>query len=662
MFALCEHLRYKLGSINHLKLRHMHMKFLYNLIGIPRLREVDLIKYRDLLNAPADELKLLTRFRARFKKTHAILPMIGYTFLIYQSYFLVSVMLYAAEPASTIEHYCQLNGTCPMKLRRLACMVTDCAHLNLNTLPFFKICNPIVGYYYGPPSGLHLFGYIIQTIYIFSVFFIDCIAPFMLYFVPIWQEAYVFAIVPISVESSRKHQIKLFIKDFHISSKNFLENCCINKQQEKLLNNLVAGSCTNQRNEVLEDRLMRHYIRYSYLKGKQFDLDYNLMSEQNKTCIVDCMSIFRTKWWQYTLVKSMNFAVFYNFIGGIGILIVFNRWIEHAVEMRKFKLEQIARGVYINRCHLWRLVNNEREMQEVDLNEDMLSLSFVTVLEILSTLMPVVLILDTVLAIFYHNLLEYYNMIVEQVDRTILATRLVLLFIENKLDTELNYEADSPMDRYKFIRLKHRHRTLINKCQLLKSFSFVHEDVDNPTEMAEQIAPQPMYLNSLVEALMKIYVGNRQLFYSIQVLSTSVENIFIISIVLCYSYIAIAIYYNVKLQVANNLPFIFGFSGALANNVFILLASRCQSQSKALSGSLWTLMALSSSFTDVRIKHLRVLWLKQLLAIHRGAPALKVKGIAITYATVFKLIIWTSTLILLATVKKARDTLEAIRL
>lgn len=630
------------------------MKFHYNLIGVPRLTETTFNKYKDVSNIPPDELNYLVQFRNRFKKSHAVWPLIAWIFILAQTYYLYFIMLYATEPATLVRNN---NGTSLNYLRKLSCLITDCPHLNLNYLPFFTICNPTIGHYYGPPAGLYLFGYNIQTIFIFSVLLVGCIAPIVLYMRPQWFETYVFVVVPTCIQNSHRQQIKSYLRDFHVSLKNHLQNSLskrngISSYVEQLLER------DNRHTLRYNNRMISYYIKYSSLQVRQFDLDLKSLSNKARDYVEDCMSVFRSDWWKQKQCKSMNYAVLINSILGHGIWLLFSVWIINMSEERNLELEGISRTIKGNRCHLWSIAKGERERKEVDLSKVVPEVTIIVVGQLFITVVPIILILSTALATFFHSLIEFYNSIVEQIDRIILANELAFIFIASeKYKFGSKIDPDPQEVRYKLASLKQRHKSLINRSLLLEPFSCrKYLDKDDPTKFAQKLALKPPNLDSLLEVFMKVYVGIRHLFYSSRLVSDSLGSVLIISIILCYGYVVIVVYFNNKLRVANNMPIIFGLSAAFANNVFILLTSRSQSQSRLLCESFWRLLATTSELKDIRIKHVRTIWLKQMISINQGALALKILGIPITYATVFKLTIWTSTIILLSNGARARDT------
>lgn len=637
-------------SVNHSKLRYLHMAFYYDLIGIPRIREEMRQRCMEELRCPPDEVEYLFRFCDLCKRTHWVLPTIGSFVLMKNLY----VPLYSAYYL-IFNHYYETTGNGSIKF---ACLITNCTSqagldLNLFEMPLFSICNPALSYMYGPLSGLHMFGINITLSYVYFLWIIVDILPLMLYYEGKvhgwrrWDEPYLFAVMPKCVRNVRHDKFRQYLRDFYQSSLNYSWNFILSRRSNDG-NKFTILKCPKI--DWINERRIKFYIRHDSDRYNQFANKLFSLDQEASEFIEDCTSLFRTDWWKKIATKDLNYLFINLSVTIASAIFAMLVWINHKSDTKRQELKQIDTLIQETGCFLGRLDNYGR-VHRVELDKSVPQWNVYSFGEYMLILSPTVVVINSALAIFLNASLEYYNILYEQADRISLAIELTYLYKDLQLNSNRKSStidfSSKRVDSYNFSSLKLSHQSNFNyKTLTIEPFNQQCKHRNQIMQLAsDMFAKDDSDLIHLVNTYIKIQVGNRYLMEVVESVSQALKNLLTLAFVQSYGLIAIILFTSKTIGRADELLFAFVAFSLIINNSLIVMASRMHSKSKVIVDLLEKLLALTTDFGDIRIDHLRILWLKQLDSILSGSFAIKVHGVKITYSATIKLVLWTASLL-----------------
>lgn len=173
--------------------------------------------------------------------------------------------------------------------------------------------------------------------------------------------------------------------------------------------------------------------------------------------------------------------------------------------------------------------------------------------------------------------------------------------------------------------------------------NFVHTFIEsNLAKYGDNLDP---YLGLVTKTLLNIKLLNN----IIQKSANNLANFLWLTYALNYGSIIIIIAQNRKSYTSSSFPVVVGCIFMIVVNFILSFASSIQTKSKKVMLLMWQLIAASSDFTDIRVKHMRHLLIRQVaLLSQEGGMSLKAFGFSVTYARVIEVTLWTFTLIVIA--------------
>jgi hypothetical protein len=156
-------------------------------------------------------------------------------------------------------------------------------------------------------------------------------------------------------------------------------------------------------------------------------------------------------------------------------------------------------------------------------------------------------------------------------------------------------------------------------------------------------------LNNCIETMQNIYVNFRMFIEHIHQTAPANAVLFSMIYVLNYGLAVIGVIMSRKLRNLRGEPMFFIVFGLTLANILIATSANFHANAKKLQPILWSIIARMTHSSDMRIKHLRFLWFKQVQKLDdKGGLALSAFSIRITHINILQLAIWTATIIIIA--------------
>lgn len=194
---------------------------------------------------------------------------------------------------------------------------------------------------------------------------------------------------------------------------------------------------------------------------------------------------------------------------------------------------------------------------------------------------------------------------------------------------------------------------------LLGSESLDHNDGNDFTDKSSSSSPKSLTRDKLTPGrLEQIYLDFSTMTYvNLRLLILRVEQYgFIMTLVTLFAFliniglVITYIYVKTTIKGSNSLvPIVMLSLAWIMANVLILTASKFNANARKLHPLIWAMIARSRRIKSVPIQHQRLLWIKQVLALDdHGGLSYGALGIKITYVSIIQLMIWISSLFVLA--------------
>lgn len=673
------------------------MKLQYHLNGFPRYRT----KYIKTIEAfcPQEELDRYKWFSEHIRLPSLTLPAISLLIVTKRVYRMIELAKLSPRSSPNQEfvnklldepHLRESYGNYTHLVQFGDCLLTNCTFFtreSYNILPLFSICNFEISSYFLPTNGWSLFTVISDICFTWQVILYGIIVSIFMYLYPCFDEFYMFLVSPISTQNLRLNQIKMHARDFYDSYLNYyfaraasLCNLKIQRQEtgtregsKNLTRSIIESeswlSKLNNIESFMSDN--RDNLRSEVQKFREFDKKLNELSPQAAYFVKDCSTIFRTTWWQLKARKQTTTIALLTLIGLTLLLFILVYLLNLHYQLNLIDIAHLSNLVRSTGCFV--KINRHypepvrQHANPVDFSFFSTNWTWVAWLEIIIIVVPSVVALSNVYGTFCSVYNDVNSMVNEQLDRILVVMELTCKFDTHVINSsEVNSKVTDPsrpeLD-FRELSVIHQRRVELNSKILytLKSvfeFKFGHEanwkdfydDEASPKSYVRRfiIRNKAIDFNNYCDLLAKIYVGNRCLFDTAEHLSIAYSVVIPIFLIWTHGFIILVVTLNKTNNQLNSLPFLFAISGVIANAVLISFPSSVYVESKKLTKLMLSLLACTTSLEDIRIKHARDLWIRQLghMSWNKGI-AVEVLGIPITYKSIIKLIVVSSSLIAL---------------
>jgi hypothetical protein len=155
-------------------------------------------------------------------------------------------------------------------------------------------------------------------------------------------------------------------------------------------------------------------------------------------------------------------------------------------------------------------------------------------------------------------------------------------------------------------------------------------------------------LEHAIETMEKVYVNFRMFIEHVRKATPGNATVFSIMYLLNYGLAIIGVVSSMRLHNLRSEPTFFIILGLTLANLQIFVGANFHAEAKKLQPIIWSIIAKMVHSSDLRVMHMRALWLKQAWSLNeQGGLALSALWMRITYINILQLALWTTTIIII---------------
>lgn len=642
------------------------LQICYSILGIPRCSRQIVREEFVTQNVPKSELQFYESINEDLQITQILFIgwlscwlMKGIYYIVYMLNAISSIKSIAADNGSLMTD----SGLGDARIH-LGCLQTNCTRLSANRplqedlleLPLFAICHPNLMQIYVPIIGLQAIGLNIYTVVMYFVL-LFCIMGLRYYIRKPFQESCLFPVTPICLARTKCKQIQGYLVETLSSMKHYYDNLdCYSEYLFKMRLNKV-GRLASFGFGTKPDSTQRERSAVAYLSTEMLSLDYlkfplHRLDLGVQDYINDCLPLARVQEWSlkgaedFLLIAASTFLILASSFGlGIYGLTLFEDYV-------KEDLRKISNYAHSTGCKFWKVVDG-RNVNYIDVGNTATPSRLVYLFDYITLLTPGFYIVGVNVALTMCNIEELNFILDEQISSVRLACLFAgLLKTNSSLENNTRSNGTELWSGRGCFKMSSTRQLF----ELESKFPFKHiklADDQHSTRMIIQHYKHPNFssaqLDSFVDLMTKIYINNR-LVKDMAAKATEVISIPIsFSYVASYGSIVIATSMNRILSSPNFAPIVLAGVGLLLTNSLVLNCARVYSTTNCLVQKMWQTIAATGTFTDLRVRHIRRLWIKQVLVLsQQGTLKVTTFGLPVTYASLIEALIWTSTIAIIS--------------
>lgn len=581
----------------------------YHLIGCPyfEIHSDEIDKNQD------SEIEMIRKYSGKMTAIRVAWLLISSIFIL-KNFIPMYYITLSLNQIQTIKQINLINNTTEF-ITSYGCLETNCTSIGqgndifseITFLPVFIFCKPHLKQLFSPIISLQSHGLIIVSGWTFLVLVSGFLLSIYLYFEPMSVDPLLFMLAP---------------------------NWCRKRLQSKARSIIdqTMFSMTNHRRSVLFEK--------SRALGQIFVLQDPL--DASATCEKDLIDkliksndylpLIRSDWWKNRMInhcfKRISVSVcLYTVLGISGLLI--SDYKLHHLNNRLSIIEELTRR---EGCAFWKS-NITKTRGQINFIGQIPPWNLALLLELIFVCYPIFFILS-------YNLTHQWITLDE-----------ICIWID-----ELNEKVHHAIRECQ----KKRQTLELAKEKAYNSYLIFGEKLSNvllerhSTDSIKRMSkfPRKMKIDtpplSASESMLQVYIGTRLLMDSVQQALKSFSVLIICFNVLHICQIFLLVYYSNKFNSTQLFPLVFTVSILALLDCLILVASNVQARSRNLIALIWQLIAINAPFRDLQTRHLRCLLTKlaKNLSQNKGI-VFNVLGISITYATLMKLTLWSTSLTML---------------
>lgn len=664
----------------------------YLLIGYPRYTPQELAEEIYKPNVPENELNLFRRFSTGLKASQVALVALSLVAICKNLTFPIYTLAQVNSLRSRYSHLgdlkANLNKTNPIQY---GCLWTNCSKLSPNNrlfddivaLPVYKLCFPAMHQYVYPVLDNNLSAVAMQTVGMFFAFMFVVFLPIILYLKPLNHEVGMFIIAPQTLHRSNCEKAREFLLERLRSIENYFF------ESKQKIPNLVAD------NDVTKPA--KSALASEQLQRVHMNKDSTQLHKNVQDFIEDCIPFGRHLDYRYLLAKQCIIFVvvlgYYFSLWTIGDLLGGKMMSDE----NEAYLAQMDQFIDSSGCAIWQTDdrnsninsndlddcnnNNAHEVSNgggnncngagqsskfrmVRVSEPRTKWNLYTMLEYPLMYSPTTYIMTVSCALTFAGFQEIYIELAQQKDRLQVAIDMTELLVElgapkRSKTSGFNLELDDDDDVFKRLRRLH-----IQSMASIFGMRYLQALRDRKTNYSSEGGPNRNLLRELskdsilrtganldiyLNVHIKAYIGNRMLTGMIRKASQNVAFILMYCHLCNYGCALIVGYINKRFGAKDYGSFVLGIIAFMVTNTMVATSAEVQARSKCLMAQMWQLIAATCEFKDMRIKHMRSLWIKQVVALgHENGMPYKLLNVPITYQSLIEIIIWSTTLALLS--------------
>lgn len=662
-------------------LTHLSMYIVYSILGFPRFNDGELDVLLHGKNQDEREFRYLTQFRKRIGPTLVI------GFILHAALIIKNLLycFYTITSFSTLQQSYRGNRGSNIREVAFGCLKTNCSTLSehnslledLKLLPVFRLCHPSLQQYYMPFIDTNIVGLIILEVCAYLMFIICIAAPINLYRNPLSHEVGVFIFCPDTIRAYHGEVVRKYLIECLASTKCYCLYRKRNLSKTKLKPNNLKIKLSSSLYELVknqyysEDQIVS--IEESHLP--KLAQDYDLLDRDTKDYIDDCIPFIRTEYYR-RIMTGQYWSFFMINYGSIVVLSFGLVWYltyqSNWMIGRVYPL--IDYHIQASNCAIWSLTDVE-QTKSIKLGEYFIRWTWIAIAELSFFVISVGMLLSILVGLSILVLQELIIEIGAQRDRLQLIIELTVLICESGAAdqstrglpfSEPNSKSGDPKyDNQCDFKFNELNRSHFESVRRIFGIAYLIPITDQKLQLkhiaqpvlgryylrrlaVDQLNEHGCNLDVYLAALIKALVSNRAIARQVNKTSRNITRMFAFSYVSIFGMVALIIYSNRKLQSQYQSSMVILMAALFITNILIVGSARVQANSKRLLSQIWNLIASTYSFRDLRIRHLRSLWIKHALVLtDESGMTLKAFHVSITYETMIQLSLWLSSFIIL---------------
>lgn len=585
-----------------------------------------------------NELDIYLKYTSKLEVRQFVLPTFGMILIVkhlfYFEYVITTLSIFR-KTRLNISKAAQTN---------IGCISTNCTSKEeLYALPIFSLCKPHLRQFYTPLIDLHNFGILFLSLVTCFVLLIGVILILYTHFVPRSSETFMFAVCPISVRNSNRYCVKKYLVDAYESLINY---CNIKANQIRFSHIARTGELNSELKVKAQIEQLSATISMGIDRSSELRNDYYKLDCTMTDFVDDCITLVRSYIWNSVLKSRFVITTILLFTvilcAFIGTLYLF--WIMMLLSRLKFRL--LSESFRNKNCLIW-LTNSAPSINVLDVDEVEPKWYLVGLFDVLIVLVPVGVISTLNIAGFYINVDDINCHIKDVIARTRVMINLTDVFIlverhelkDSKTHLSINRKANYSFEPVRKLLYKQFTNQETGKLVSTKLNHISYEVIES----------EGINMDSYCDMLTKIYVSIRLVMDQFKTDSRVMCEVLIFISVFNFVSISLMLFYNKLFEETSFLPISIVATLVTTNSALIIQASALQTRSRTLMLLIWRLIALTSDMKHIRVRHMRSLLIKQLELLARSdGLKLAAYGISITKSTIIKLVLWSSTLIVIS--------------
>lgn len=632
------------------------MKFMsrtyYFALGYPRFQYEE--HYLRRLGVPETEIEASQRYGPHMSTSHAIVIVLFLAISIKEMQYPIYMIHVLHDfnehyPTNLAQNFKQADAVdlIANQTHKFACLETDCPFVEtLITLPIFYLCRPGMRMLNGPLVHMHYIGIVGQTVMSYMYLVFGVLLPLYYYFLPTSHIFSSFCLMFSTTKRSLHEFVRKQIMYINISTINYYE--CLRE----------LSLSQNANDTTFEEPYIELNLVGEAKQLKVIDKPFKLLGKEARNYIADCLTVYRSKWWHKSTEEHFVLVfmiLFWNnmFLGTAALI-----YLLYLKGKCQIEFELINQRMRQYSCSLWNAKSGTL-VEDIDLN-----LSLYSMVEISFGFVFLQYVGAYNLSLMVQAIQELKFQIIEQMDRirlTIEMTEILKTFSGESLKSKgFDIELQSAYAPFKQVR--DMHRKSFEGFYLLKYLNpfrtntliqskATYEDNLQVIVIEQLLEKRDIDFDAYLSSLIKLHVGLRLLAKLVKDSSLDTTAVLAFCSIISLGIVLILFYYKTQLTTLSGNLALCVIGALVLYNILILIPSSIHATSKHLLILMWRLIAAQTHFKDARLRHLRLLLIKQtaLLCDENGLSLKAFNTSPVTYAFIIKIIIWTSSLLLLST-------------
>lgn len=634
----------------------------YQLTGVPRCSSSKLANVMSLKSLPEHECQFYQSIKKPVQKYQVF-------YVVYASIFTIKSLYYTiymiCSMSTLIVNYNKQKQNLPdefeslqaMSVSVFGCLVTNCTRIGsskglaqvLSELPLFSICEPTLNSYYMPLTDLGIMGLGGYTVFTYFIAIVAVGFVVRSYLYPSMLNSSAFPITPKYTSIILQEQARELFIELFVSIKNYCNDMTTRLEFMYRSRRLGSGNPNLEREYFMYKEKLRdpNYLVSEESSIRQLQVHCENLDLNMRTQLVDCTPLNRSECWTKKAAEDfcILWIIYYStsLIGyalAIWLLIIIGRSSKAKLAM----IDSLAQG---EDCAFW--INHSHKLSRILLSEVVDSNYWLYMVDYFLILVPTLHVLFVSVGMPLFSVLEVCFALAEQLNHLELAIKYCERLRDRNLDTAQTTGVELSAGE-----------AAHNSASLHLARLLIMDDIWFPLKQPKRVKDSVLLktvaelqsqssasanLNSFNDLINKIYICNRLIKTMAQECANQVSTLLSFAYAGSYGAVLMITVINRRFDYSSLSPIAMAVLGLLVTNIIIVAISRVQSNTNKLIQMMWRLIAVTSTFTDIRIRHARRLLIKQVLVSScEGTIRVTAFGLPVTSASLIEAVVWSSTI------------------